>query len=361
MDLVVMGKRMVLTMLMISMIFITKGCNKQGEDTSVEEVNLSEEIQTIEAFGLVRAEEIRNIMIDFPGVIQDILVKEGQKVNLGDPMILLDMTDYTTEISNTEKEIHIARLEQQRIQKSIQGLHRENRELEIEKLTNDLKFAQEVYQQSVDELNSYRKLYELGAISQQKYEEIQRNVEEKKKNIDDISYQLKEVNYKKEQEIQQLLLRQGAEGDQLRIQNERLTQLENKLDLMKEKLNKPYIKENYIVCEFDKAVVYDIKYTIGDIIDPTIKVLSIAGLKDLTIEADIVEDFIMDVKIGAKVKIVPVADRSRHYHGKVIYISNMAFKKNGETVVPVRISIDNLDDFLMPNYNVDVFIEVDRL
>ncbi|WP_313340295.1 hypothetical protein [Sedimentibacter sp.] len=70
------------------------------------------------------------------------------------------------------------------------------------------------------------------------------------------------------------------------------------------------------------------------------------------------EEFIKDIQVGAKVKSIPVADRMREYEGSVKYISQMAFNNNGETIVPIKILIDNNDSFLSPNYNVDVYIEV---
>ena len=41
----------------------------------------------------------------------------------------------------------------------------------------------------------------------------------------------------------------------------------------------------------------------------------------------------------------------------MIKIANMALTQNGETVIPVEISIVNSDGFLRPNFNVDVTIE----
>jgi hypothetical protein len=38
----------------------------------------------------------------------------------------------------------------------------------------------------------------------------------------------------------------------------------------------------------------------------------------------------------------------------------VAVKDNGETVVPVEISIDDQNDFLLPNFNVDVKIYIDQ-
>ena len=76
----------------------------------------------------------------------------------------------------------------------------------------------------------------------------------------------------------------------------------------------------------------------------------------LIIEADVSEEFIKDVKIGDNAAIISLADPSKEYKGKSTTISNMAVKKNGETIVPVEISIDNNDGFLLPNFNVDVEI-----
>ena len=68
------------------------------------------------------------------------------------------------------------------------------------------------------------------------------------------------------------------------------------------------------------------------------------------------EEFIKDVRLGANVEIVPVADKARLYKGKVISISKKAIEQNGETIIPVEISIENNDSFLLPNFNVDVKI-----
>lgn len=127
---------------------------------------------------------------------------------------------------------------------------------------------------------------------------------------------------------------------------------------LEEKLKKPYILENQVVSEFENAAVYDIKYAAGNITDTEQKAFSIVNLDSLIVEANISEEFVKDLKIGESVRIVPVADRAREYQGNVIYISQMAFSSNGETIVPVKISIVNMDSFLRPNYNVDVYIDV---
>ena len=82
-------------------------------------------------------------------------------------------------------------------------------------------------------------------------------------------------------------------------------------------------------------------------------------LNSLLVESNVPEEFIKDVKIGSMVTIIPQADKSKEYSGKVTYISNNAEDKNGETTVLVEISIDNNDGFLMPNFNVNLEIKIE--
>ncbi len=101
-------------------------------------------------------------------------------------------------------------------------------------------------------------------------------------------------------------------------------------------------------------------YKEGDIINPEVKLLSIIGLDNIIVKADIPEEFIKDVNMGSKAIIVPLADKTKKYKGSIIKIDSRAIYKNGETIVPVEISIDNMDDFLLPNFNVDVTISINK-
>ena len=56
---------------------IMASCGKEKETSSVEEVDLSIETNVIEAFGIVKAEESKDVIIDFQAVVLVVLVKEG--------------------------------------------------------------------------------------------------------------------------------------------------------------------------------------------------------------------------------------------------------------------------------------------
>ena len=74
-------------------------------------------------------------------------------------------------------------------------------------------------------------------------------------------------------------------------------------------------------------------------------------------EADLPEEFVRDVRHGAKATITPVADPGRSYTGEVVELAGLARLINGETVVKTRIQLDSADDFLREGFNVDVLID----
>lgn len=134
--------------------------------------------------------------------------------------------------------------------------------------------------------------------------------------------------------------------------------LESELKVLDKKPQKPYINGSDVVSDVKNGIVYDIGYVQGDVASPQKKLLSILDLDSLEILANIPEEFYKDIKVGSAASITPVADKSRKYRGKVTYISGKAINSNGETQIPVRISIEDPDGFLHPGFNVDVSISI---
>ena len=140
------------------------------------------------------------------------------------------------------------------------------------------------------------------------------------------------------------------------IQREKAATIESEIRQMKDKISRSYISENNIVCTMENGIVYELGYKAGDTISSEKKMLSLMDLDTIVVKANVAEEFIKDVKLGALVAIIPVADKSKQYNGKVTTIAKNAVVQNGETVIPVEVSIDNKDSFLLPNFNVDVEI-----
>ena len=253
----------------------------------------------------------------------------------GQQLVTLNLTEALSQLGNKELELQAAQNEI--------GTSFSTTNPDLKKLPNDLRNAQAVYEKDKSELLSKQELYETGSISLTELDAAKRLVEGDKKAVEDTNFAIESMKNSK-----------GTLKDQKSIQ---VSVLEADLKLQKSKLAKSYIKGSDIVSNVNNGLVYEIGYTAGDFASPQKKLLSILNLDKLIVEANVPEEFIKGVKTGAETTIIPTADKSRQYKGKVTYISGKAVRNNGETLVQVNISIDGLDDFLLPDYNVDVKIK----
>ncbi|MCX7709322.1 MAG: efflux RND transporter periplasmic adaptor subunit [Clostridia bacterium] len=327
-------RRMVSIMTLLAVLFSMTACGSKKESPKAASAAVTEEKSKISAYGTVKPQYIENINIDFPAIIEKVHVKDGQKVKQGDVIYTLNISEYLAKIKNQEIGLATER----------KDIHRQkNNDPNISKLYNDLANAEDLYKKALEDFDKKKQLLDQGAISQSEFDEFDKFVDAKKKAVDDAKYAINILGYTKDTSIDSKASNADTMG--------------NDLAVMKDKLNKSYIQGNTIVANVKKGVVYDLAYDHGEVVDQKRKALSMLDLDSITVEASIAEEFIKDVKHDKEVEIIPVADKSKSYKGKVIRISNKTIQKNGETDIVVEISIDNKDQFLLPGMNVDVFID----
>ena len=178
--------------------------------------------------------------------------------------------------------------------------------------------------------------------------------------LSDLEIQIRKKEYEllnEEFELKKTSLENyGPNSKKYLIQQKKVDNLQFELNQLKETLIKNNIINGQLLSDVKNGVVSDIGYAEGDFIQDDKKIMTLYDLDSLKVVADIPEEFIKDVKIGNKVKIIPVADRSREYDGTIERIYNVATEVGGETIIYSEISIDNQDNFLLPNFNVDVRI-----
>jgi multidrug resistance efflux pump len=343
-------KRITAILLALIIILGVSGCSKKEEPVAAPAVQNPVKENIVEAFGVVKSIDIHNVNIGFAASVADVAVREGQKVKKDDVLMTLDIKDYSTEITAKQHELNAISLEIRKLQsKMIEADAAKSKDPDVKKLVNDLEYAEQIYQSSLKEQGDKEKLYQSGVISKYEFDDFVKTVDDKKKAVDDLSYSLDITMHNKQIGNKEL-------NDNISIQKERAASLEREIAVMKEKLNKPYMNGEQIISDVQNGVVFELGYIEGDIVSPSKKALSIMNLDGMIVSANISEEFIKDVKIGQKVEIIPVADKSKKYKGTVKMIASRAEVRSGETVIPVEITIDNNDGFLMPEYNVDVEI-----
>lgn len=322
----------------------------------------------IEAFGLVKGTEVMNINVDFPARVSKLYVKEGQKVGLGEALLALDLEEYRTEIRNTEYELQLAHFERKKEEKVLAQLVEElnrkteeletNRDYELNKLRSDLAQAQQ-------DLKTKKTLFAAGAITSVELKELEKAVSDLQLSVEHLQKEKAEALRKLEAELTlKIPLEDQLTSDRhltsINLQKAKITLLEEKLQMLRKKIDQDFIRNNEIISNLKNSVVCEIGYAEGDLLTVERKVLSLIDLDSLIVKANVAEEFIKDVRPGAEVLITPVADYSRSYRGEIIRLADLAIAVNGETVIPVEISIKQQDDFLLPNFNVDVMIYTDQ-
>ncbi|MCX7711018.1 MAG: HlyD family efflux transporter periplasmic adaptor subunit [Clostridia bacterium] len=334
-------RSLLITLLAGTLLLSATGCGKKAEAEKAPAKPATDTKQAVEAFGVAKAKEIKNVNLDFTATIDKVNVREGQKVKSSDVLITLDLNEYKAQLKNKETELKALRGEIGILQTSKSGSGPD-----IAKLQSDLSNAEDLYNKALKELKNKEALFTSGSISQYDLDEFKKSVDAKKKAVDDARFGIGTLRNSKTVEVDQ--------------KQTRASQLESEIAVMKDKLSKSYFKDNNIVSDVNNGVVYDIGYKQGDNVTKEKKVLSIMDLDSLIIEADVAEEFIKDVKPGAEVTIIPTADKSKNYKGKVTRISDKAVQKNGETNILVEIVMEDKNDFIMPDFNVDVKIKMEN-
>lgn len=335
-------KKILITGLTVALMITGAACGgKKPADGKEAAGPAVEDRQTVEAFGVARAKDIKNINLSFPATVEKVNVREGQKVKNGDVLVELDVSEYRSQLKNKELELKATQNEINIIAASTNGSGPD-----IAKLYSDLRNAEDLYNKAIKELQDKEALFKSGSISQYDLDEYKKAFDAKKKAMEDARLTISSTKNSKSVELDQKVTKAA--------------QLESEIALMKDKLSKSYLKENSIVADVNNGVVYELGYKQGDDVSSEKKILSVMDLDTLIIEADVAEEFIKDVKTGAEVTIIPLADKSKSFKGKVARISDKAVQKNGETNILVDISIDEKNDFILPDFNVDVKIKMEE-
>jgi multidrug resistance efflux pump len=343
-------KRISAIILTLIMILGVSACSKPDKQATTEAAPVQVKENSVEAFGVVKATDVHNVNISFAATVERVTVREGQKIKKGDVLMTLNIQDYMTQISAKQHEVNAIRLEIKKLQgKIIEADIFKSNDPDVKKLANDLKHAKQVYDNIIKEHADKQELYQSGAISKYELDEFMKIVENRKKDVIDLSYSLDIAMHDKQIGNKEL-------SNNITIQQEKAAALDKEISAMKEKLSQTYIKGEEIISDVDNGVVFELGYIDGDIVSPAKKALSIMNLDKMIVRANVSEEFIKDVKLGQKVEIIPVADKTKKYSGAVVMIASRAEVQNGETVIPVEISIDSNEGFLMPEYNVDVEI-----
>ena len=306
-----------------------KGAASASGKTGDAAADPSAESKHVEAFGIVKADTVHALSLEFPAVLQKRLVSEGQRVHRGDALFRFSRRDYDAQVTDKGYELTLARLDLSKAER------------DLAKLREDLAYAREDADKAQKDASDKERLLSLGAASRRDVEDAQRTLSARQKSV---------------RELERAVAEYDSDVNGLEAQKTHIAILEEELARLTDLAHRPFIAIDTVICDLREAVVSDIGYVEGDSITRDKKLCTLIDLDSVIVEANVPEEFYKDVKVGSAASVVPVADTTRRYEGTVTRVSNLATLHNGETVVPVQIKLAAPDAFLLPNFNVDVSI-----
>jgi multidrug resistance efflux pump len=340
---------------MIVLILFGSGCGKKDAEAAMaqqeQEQSKTPEQQTVQAFGIVKTKQIQGIMVDLPASIVKVHVQEGQKVKKGDVLITLSLKEIEEQIKEKEDSLKVAQLELQKLLEDMGDESNRNIDYEPEILqaNNNLKKNQIEYEKAEKDLKNKEAMLKNGALSQNEFDDSKIVFEQKQNEIENEKIKLEDLKNKQR-------ISNNKDALDIKIKEQNITSLKSQLQTLKDKIAESGIKGNEIICDISNGVIEKINNSSGDRLNAEKQIMSILDLDTLIVQANVAEDFIKDVKVGSKAIINPLADTAKEYEGTISRISNMALQENGETVVPVEITITKVDDSLLPNFNMNIKI-----
>lgn len=378
----------VLVVLVIAMAIFIKDKRNIEAMRSAEILNIVNQPAEMETWGEVMYSRIESINIDFPSTVTDVQVKEGERVALGQTLVIIDTTEYNGNIEKLNKQLIANQLALDSAPQDISALQaditqmkneitRKNEEYnkdtgaDIKLLQNSKNLALKELDKAKIDYENYQQLYAEGAVSNTIFEQYASILDQCQKAVDDVDANIQKTKIALKDELsllnislksKQIQLDQLQQGNNTNVamQQSGVSSTQIDLDIMMGKLKKEYIKDNQIVSNVKNGIVKNITVNNGNHLGvqgmPT-EVLQIIDADSITVSCEVYEEFIGSVKVGDKVKIVPASYPDTSLEGTVTHIPDMAVEKDGRRIVRVIVKPDDANNILKPGFTADVYFK----
>jgi HlyD family secretion protein len=347
-----------------------------------------EQSRRLNFWGEVKYDKIYDISIDFPSIVTDIKVKEGDAVSLGQVLMTLDMSEYLSTVNKLRQQLaagqaglqnilqdtasleaDVAQTQKDIATKTAELNHQTDGDLRI--LQVSLNLAKKEAENAARDVKDNQALYDTGAVSQSTLNQYKDILTQREKALEDVKIHIEKTQKALQTELDQLniaLKSKRAQLAQLKSSNSAnmakqssgvaVSQID--LDMMKNKGLQGYLNANQIISPVRHGIIQNIRVIDGTrlgVQNTPASVLQLIDADSIVVSAEVEEEFINKVALGDAVSIVPISDSSLTIPGTVAQISNVAVEKDGKRIIKVQIRPQDTDSVLKPGYSVDVYLQ----
>ncbi len=302
-----------------------------------QEVKRNNISSSITSNGVIEETERVDVYFDTPMKVRKVLVDNNQQVKKGQKLFELDMDSLNSEleqlrISKDMQELSLKKIKSQNGTSSMEG--------QIQIAFNNVKAAENTYNENKKTYENNLKLYETNAISKNE-------LDTSKKMLEDSETALKNAKINYETSISTQSIEYQTQVKNLESTNLKIIDLENRINKINSDMLSPM-----------DGTVIELSVKEGSYTSSVQPSLTIINTDKLQVKLNVSEYNMKDVKLGQNVEITGEAFyKDEVVKGKVLEISPIAIKTIAsnveETVVEVIVSINDKKEFLKPGLNVD--------
>jgi len=243
--------------------------------------------------GVVEANETVRVTSEIMGQAKEVKVKNGEEVNRGDILIALDDEQIKIQVAQAQATLDSVQASSDKI---ISGARPQ-----VIKQAESALLQAKMNRDSVEEnYLRMKKLFTEKAISEQQYEQAKNQ------------YEIADVQYQSAQESYELVIEGAAEED-IKSVEAQVRQAKAALDMARYQL-----KNTQITAPISGKVT-SISVSSGEMISPSVPLLSIIDVSRIFVKVGISEKDISKIKEGQKVSLEIDAFPEEKFQGEVVY------------------------------------------
>lgn len=319
------GFKYILTILIIIALICGCGSNipieEEIEKTVPVKVTISqmEDLPEYQSFpGKILAMDEVTLTPKMGGIVEEVLVNEGDRVTAGQVIIKLEQKDVVSQLNQAQAAYDAAMAQ-------LSSLENGQMPQQIAQLESAVNQAEANFKNAKENFERMKELLEKGAISQQQFEGVELQFNVAKEQYESAKTQL-------------TLTQEKTAPESIAAAKAQVKQTEAMLEAAKSAL------DNCLITSPIDGTVGGINAPIGQLASPGVPIATVGNLNSVEIEINVTEDRINGLEVGQEAEVTVDSVGDSVLKGKIISIS--PFKDPMTQVYPVKILLPNEDGLL---------------
>lgn len=336
----------IIVLIIISAIIIFSSNSNEPQETDIVKATALDLSQTISVTGNIEANAREEITLPTQQKVIEIYVEEGRQVKSGDPILKIDAAEYEYQLKKYELTLELANTNLQRLMNTTSLSDKRVLENAVKQAQINLANAEANYNEAKRKLDQNQALYEIGAVSKEEYQALEKSAKDYKNNMELMQIQLDNAGNTLKDFDQN-------NNDQIKEQKNQVESVKADIANIKKK-----IKDSTITSSINGTVV---RLDVSENQYPTVEnnIIKIYDLSSYKVKVNISQYDAASVETGQKATI-KLKGIEKEYTGTVTATGKAAvINVEGTSKEPrleIEITIDNPDDRIKVGFEADADI-----